>query len=229
MRAQRATPGKAKAPAGPDRLVVDDSWPDPGTLASPSARLLLRIALCLFAEHGYDATTTRDIATVADLSSAAVYTHFPSKAEVLLQIVRIGTEDALRALREGAASGEAPVERLRGAVASFTAWHIDNRMLARVTQYEARALDEEAQAEVLPVRRQIEREMRDLIKAGVADESLEVGDIGLATRAVLSLAVDTSRWWTGRYRRSAQEVGQEYGELVVRMIRSAPQPAASTR
>ncbi len=51
-------------------------------------RRVLLAAATAFAERGFHATTTRDIAAAAGLSPAALYVYFRSKEEVLYQIAR---------------------------------------------------------------------------------------------------------------------------------------------
>ena len=41
------------------------------------------VALTLFATCGYDATSLQEIAAALDVTKAALYYHFPSKAELL--------------------------------------------------------------------------------------------------------------------------------------------------
>jgi AcrR family transcriptional regulator len=41
------------------------------------------VALALFATRGYDATSLQEIASALDVTKAALYYHFPSKAELL--------------------------------------------------------------------------------------------------------------------------------------------------
>ena len=67
-------------------------------------RRILRGAEWLFTRRGYDATRMEEIATRAELSVGAIYNYFPSKADVLLAILRKDTGEALTA-------GEAIVER----------------------------------------------------------------------------------------------------------------------
>ena len=56
-------------------------------ITSPQApRRILLAAATAFAERGFRATTTRDIAALAGLSSAGLYVYFRSKEEVLYQI-----------------------------------------------------------------------------------------------------------------------------------------------
>ena len=55
-----------------------------------AARRLLVAAVEAFAERGYHATTTRDIAGRAGMSPAALYIHYKTKEELLHRISRIG-------------------------------------------------------------------------------------------------------------------------------------------
>src|SRR5919107_3072791 len=81
--------------SGPPRMPAADTralWAD---VEPPAARRLLLAALDAFSEHGYFATTTRDISQRAALSPAAVYVHYPSKAEMLAEICRRGHAEVL--------------------------------------------------------------------------------------------------------------------------------------
>jgi AcrR family transcriptional regulator len=49
---------------------------------------LLRAAADVFAEYGYDGTRVAEIAKAAGVSNAALYSHFGSKADLLVQALR---------------------------------------------------------------------------------------------------------------------------------------------
>ena len=61
---------------------------------------MLIAAAHAFADRGYHATTTRDIASLAGMSPAAVYIHYRSKEELLFQISKIGHELSLAVLTD---------------------------------------------------------------------------------------------------------------------------------
>lgn len=63
-------------------------WP---RIQPDAARRLLMAGAGSFAERGFHATTTRHIASGAGMSPAALYVHFPSKAALLFEISRRGT------------------------------------------------------------------------------------------------------------------------------------------
>ncbi|MFB6890742.1 TetR/AcrR family transcriptional regulator [Kitasatospora sp. NPDC056327] len=190
-----------------------------GAEARPEAAYrLLRAAVESFAERGFHATTTRDIATGAGMSPAALYIHYPSKAALLAEISRAGHAATLELVRTAVAGGDGPAERMRRLVEEFTAWHAKARTVGRVVNYELHALPEDAHAVVAALRLDIEREVAALIEEGLAAGVFEVAEVRTAARAVTSLGIDVSRWYTGRSSETPEELGRRYGELVLRML-----------
>src|SRR5579859_4732814 len=59
-----------------------------GVTAAETRQRLLRAAADVFAERGYDGTRVADIATAAGVSNGALYAHFSSKAELLVDALR---------------------------------------------------------------------------------------------------------------------------------------------
>src|SRR5882757_10186823 len=86
-----------------------------GEVTPEAARRLLVAAVEAFAERGYHATTTRDIAGRAGMSPAALYIHYKTKEELHHRISRIGHEKALEILRTAAGREGTAAERLADA------------------------------------------------------------------------------------------------------------------
>jgi AcrR family transcriptional regulator len=183
-----------------------------------AARRLLIAAVEAFAERGYHATTTRDIAGRAGMSPAALYIHYKTKEELLHRISRIGHEKALEILRTAAGREGSAAERLADAVSSFVRWHAGGRTTARVVQYELDSLGPDARAEILALRRQVDAEVRGIVEDGVADGSFDVSDVKGTTLAILSLCIDVARWFSLDGPRTPDEVGALYADLVLRMV-----------
>lgn len=189
-----------------------------GEVTPDAARRLLVAAVEAFAERGYHATTTRDIAGRAGMSPAALYIHYKTKEELLHRISRIGHDKALDILRTAAGGEGSAAERLADAVNSFVRWHAGRRTTARVVQYELDALGPEARAEILALRRQVDAEVRGIIEDGVAAGEFDVADVQGTTLAVLSLCIDVARWFNIEGPRTPDEVGALYADLVLRMV-----------
>ncbi|PZT69875.1 TetR family transcriptional regulator [Streptomyces sp. SW4] len=199
-----------------------------GDVTPDAARRLLVAAVEAFAERGYHATTTRDIAGRAGMSPAALYIHYKTKEELLHRISRLGHDKALDILRTAARGEGSATERLADAVGSFVRWHAGRRTTARVVQYELDALGPDARAEIVALRRQCDAEVRGIIEDGVASGEFDVLDVQGTTLAVLSLCIDVARWFNVAGPRTPDEVGALYADLVLRMV-GAKNPAAGQR
>ncbi|MCL6671344.1 TetR/AcrR family transcriptional regulator [Streptomyces sp. NPDC059690] len=189
-----------------------------GEVTPDAARRLLMAAVEAFAERGYHATTTRDIAGRAGMSPAALYIHYKTKEELLHRISRIGHEKAVDILRTAARGEGTPAERLADAVSSFVRWHAGGRTTARVVQYELDSLGPDARAEILALRRQCDAEVRGIIEDGIAVGDFDVLDVKGTTLAVLSLCIDVARWFNVHGPWTPDEVGALYADLVLRMV-----------
>jgi AcrR family transcriptional regulator len=194
--------------------------PDLWTDIKPSAsRRLLLAALDAFAEHGYFATTTREIAERAGMSPAAVYVHYASKADMLAEICHRGHAEVLAAVEASLEAPGAPADRVRRFVTVFVEFHARRNTLGRVIQYELRGLKGEHFREIAELRARfeqlIQRELRDGIGAG----AFRVDDVEATGVAILSLGIDVARWYGAvSDRMTPQGLAAHYADLVSRML-----------
>lgn len=193
----------------------EEPWAEVGPEA---ARRLLVAAVEAFAERGYHATTTRDIAGRAGMSPAALYIHYKTKEELLHRISRIGHEKALEILETAADAPGTAAERLAAAVRSFVRWHAGHHTTARVVQYELDALGDDHRTEIVELRRRSDDAVRRIINDGVQTGEFDVPYVAGTALAVLSLCIDVARWFNVEGRRTPDEVGVFYADLVLRMV-----------
>lgn len=139
------------------------------TQARPGRVEIMRTAIGLMGERGYEGTSTRDIAAAAGVSNAALYHHFPSKLDLLRQFVQEAHEVVLaRLARRIEEAGEDPRDRLDAAVATIIASNLHSRWARRAAQVawrELGRLDRPDRRAVADTREQ----MVDLIENVVAD------------------------------------------------------------
>jgi AcrR family transcriptional regulator len=64
---------------------------------SATRKRILQAARRLFADQGYDATTTRDIALAADIASGTLFNYFPAKEAIVAALANHAVRDALEA------------------------------------------------------------------------------------------------------------------------------------
>lgn len=201
---------------------ADESF---GGVTPDAARRLLLGAVDAFAERGFHATTTRDIAGRAGMSPAALYIHYRTKEELLYQISRVGHERSVAILQDAAGVEGGVADRLDFAVRTFVRWHAEHHTTARVVQYELSALEDGHYAEIVAMRRRTEEVLRGLLEDGVAAGEFTVTDVRGTAVAVLSLCIDVARWYRPGGPRTPEEIGALYAGLVLRMV-GAPVPVA---
>jgi AcrR family transcriptional regulator len=90
---------------------------------TPEARrqAILEAAIGVFAQHGFDAATTDDIARAAGLSKGGLYWHFKSKDEILAAVLMQFFDQEMAALAGLVAAGGSASVRVRKLVSQAAA------------------------------------------------------------------------------------------------------------
>ncbi len=190
---------------------------------SAAAQRIRAAAIAAFAEFGYSGTSTRQITARLGMSASAMYPHFRSKEELLYSIALEGHQavnDAIRAADEPTAPYS---DRLRAVVAAFAEWQARHHQLAKVVQYEMRALRPEHFRAIAELRHETTAMLTTIITAGVgageflADNADDADDVILA---ISSLCVDVCRWFPSRTHRDPVQLGVAYARMASRMVRA---------
>jgi AcrR family transcriptional regulator len=195
-----------------------DLWEE---IQPASSRRMLLAALEEFAARGYYASTTRDICRRAGVSPAGIYAHYASKVDLLYELTRIGHVAVLQEVQDALVGVEGPVERLRQLMQTFVEWHARNHTLARVIQYEIRAIPPERFDPIRRPRKGFQDLLADELRQGVAAGAFVIADLQTTKVALLSMGIDVARWWTPRAMPPA-ELGKAYGEIALRILGATP-------
>jgi len=67
----------------------------PPAAETETRQRILKAALHLFAQRGYDGTTTRDLAETAEVAEGTLFRHFPSKKAILVEVATQGWVELL--------------------------------------------------------------------------------------------------------------------------------------
>ena len=95
--------------------------PVPGRRLTAAERRnqLLDVALSLFAERGYTATTMDDMAEAAGVTKPLVYQHFDSKRALYLELVDSCRQGHAEAIENGHAAADGPRQQVEGGFAAY--------------------------------------------------------------------------------------------------------------
>lgn len=180
--------------------------------------LVREAALTLFAQRGYHGTALRDVAAEVGIRTPSLYNHIESKQELLRGILLTTTEQVWSDF-EAAVAGVADVsERLRRAVVTYALRHAVRRREALVVNRDVASLDEPARSQVMALRRQHERAVRELIIEGAGAGVFRVSDPFLASFAILEMCVSVARWFDPAGALSAEQVAAEHGVFALRLV-----------
>ena len=123
--------------------------PDPIRSDTPITRpanrreLILDAAINLFRERGYPATSVDDIGKAVDVSGPAIYRHFSSKEEILLEAIKLAADEVHAANGEARDSTDDPRALLEAYITAYVNCALDRSALIAVWTAEARHLSSE--------------------------------------------------------------------------------------
>jgi AcrR family transcriptional regulator len=175
---------------------------------------LLAAARRLFARHGYQATSLRDIAEEAQMSKAALYYYFPNKEAIYGRVVIESLDALVHAVTTAVARAEGPAAQVRAfmrAAAEFLDTQRDHWLAA------ARAFQEEEHIEqrsvALHLRDSYEKVLRRCIAEGIEAGVFQPVDVSMATRFMLSGLNYVTRWHSPEGKLKVREVMDQFVDM----------------
>ncbi len=201
------------------RLAAVTTVLPPGATPGGSRGVVLSEALRLFAEHGYGAASIRDLAQRVGIKSASLYSHYPSKAHVLAELVRIGHEEHHRRMRAALLEANSdPKQQLMAVVRAHVFAHAEYPMLAVVSNTELHALSAEFAAPSLELRRQSELLLLDIIERGVKLGVFHVSDPSLALYAIGGMGLRVAHWYAPSFGKTPAQIAEAFAEFACRIV-----------
>ncbi|NGY03250.1 TetR/AcrR family transcriptional regulator [Solimonas terrae] len=201
------------------RLAAVDTLLPPAAIQDGSRGVILGESLRLFAERGYGSASMRDIAQLVGIKAASVYSHFPSKAHVLAELIRVGHEEHLRRMRAALMAAEPdPTTQLKAVVRAHVLAHADYPMLAVVANAELHALPGEFAAPILEIRRQSEMLLVDVIQRGVDMGTFNVPDVQLAMPAIGAMGLRVAHWYAPDLGKDPEHIADTFAQFACRMV-----------
>jgi hypothetical protein len=87
-----------------------------------------------------------------------------------------------------------------------------------VANYELHSLPPEKRAEIMVMRREMERIMGEALRLGIVSGDFEIANPDLMTMSILSLGIDVSRWYKPGKQLTPDDIGEHHADLVLRMV-----------
>lgn len=152
-------------------------------------------AVRTFSERGFAATSIRDIAAAAGVTSGALYLHASSKMAILESVMHLGLDELLRMAKIAAAGSDHPAQRLEGLVRAHVAIQATNPKTAQVVDSELRILPAEHRQEMVEKRDAYERFWNEALSDGVRGNVFVVDDVSIARLALIEMCNGVAHWY----------------------------------
>jgi AcrR family transcriptional regulator len=186
-------------------------------------RQILNAAAHLLKHRGYEATTTRAIATAVGIKGGSIYHHFPSKDAIVGEVVNEGVRvvyEAVVAALAALPKRAGPRRRLETAVRAHLLSSLEHSDYTSASIRTFAFLPEAVRRECRAERRRYEKLWRDLI-----DELNAAGLIGAeisqdSVRLLLLGAVNWAGEWYRPGRMGIDKIARDFAACVLRSERS---------
>ena len=186
---------------------------------SDARRRLFETAIVLFGERGVHGVSVRDLMGELGQQPGALYGHVASKQQLLYELVRVGYEEHNRWIREALLScGSDPVDQMRALTRAHVLAHLTYPDLAKVTNREARALDEAQLEELSAILHDSERVFLDVMDRGQRLGVFHVSEPSLALAAIAAMGVRAAERYTSDSPYSPEDVANTYAGYAVKIL-----------
>jgi AcrR family transcriptional regulator len=173
------------------------------------------VAVDLFHQKGYFATSVSEIAGQCGIQKASIYHHYPSKENILFQIHKVTLEDLTGYLR-GNLDGLADVEaRMRAAVRSHVRFHLERQKETFIANSELRGLTREHYRDIVQKRDEYEQIFQQIIREGCDAGVFADVDVKILSYAILTLCNAGAIWFKPRGRMSVEAIAAIYETFVL--------------
>ena len=188
-----------------------------GSVGAETAENVQRAALSLFAQHGYAAVSMRQIAGQIGLQAGAIYNHFQTKQAILKAIMIAHLDGLIAAYKQVPESPNAHAE-LETFVRFHIRYHVGKPEEVFIAYMELRSLEPTSYREVMSLRQQYERYLRDIVRRGVSQGDFAVTDISVTTMAVIAMLTGVNTWFRYGGRLGVVEIEEIYVKMVMRCV-----------
>jgi AcrR family transcriptional regulator len=169
------------------------AWAEaPAARQRPGKVAIMRAAVAVIGEVGYDAASVRDMAARAGVSVAALYYHFPSKSDLLREFLDEAWEVSLaRMERNLRAVDDDPRAQLDELVGTIIAGQIHDdfaKLASNVALRDYTHLDPPARAAIAKKHKRVRAMLVKVLVVGVDKGAFTTTEPEVTARAILTLA-----------------------------------------
>lgn len=152
-----------------------------------------------FREHGYAATTVRDIARAAGILPGSLHYRYPTKEDILSALMERAIDRLIEGVLAAAAQSADPLERLRLAMIEHVRILLSKEDSVYVLLYDWRSLSPSAERAIARQRRRYEEFADELLAQAAAHADVKPGvDLYLLRQFAFGASNWVAQWFDPR-------------------------------
>jgi len=202
-----------------------------GSYGPKTMEAIRKAGLRLIFEHGYEAMSLRQLAAEVGIQAGSLYNHISTKQELLFDLIQDHINELLRQLDRAMEGKQDPDEKLRAFVAFHVTYHMTRKREVFIANSELRSLEPKNYEAIVALRGAYEQRLAAILAEGVEQGSFEVGDIQVATFAILALLTGLCTWYRPGGRLTREAIIAAHEKLVLSGVSplASPQQARGKR
>lgn len=195
---------------------------------------ILLAAADVLRQHGYDATTMKDIAAEVNLTAASLYHHFENKDALLLAVLEDGLDHVIAQIEPVARADQPAADRLRAMIRAHVVGVTSHTAVGAAMIFEMRWLralpadngkgDLLARRDAFFARRDyFETLFRQVVQAGIDSGEFVPVDIGIMVKMMLGAHHWVAVWYREDGRLSGAQIADRMADTFLRaLLRDQP-------
>lgn len=183
-----------------------------------TAASIRREAARLFAVHGYEATSLREIAASVGIKVGSLYNHISSKEELLLNVMGGIMDDLLAQLDEALSDVTDPVDRLIALMDCHIRFHAERAQETFIGNSELRSLPPEARTTITAKRAEYRGRIETLIREAHQTTESPLLNVRLHAFSVIAIGTHVSGWYRPDGGMSLAQITSTYTKIVLRSL-----------
>jgi AcrR family transcriptional regulator len=198
-----------------------------GSYGPKTMEAIRKAGLRLIFEHGYEAMSLRQLAAEVGIQAGSLYNHISTKQELLFDLIQDHINELLRQLDRALDGKQAPEERLRAFVAFHVTYHMTRKREVFIANSELRSLEPRNYEAIVALRGAYEQRLAAILGDGVEQGAFEIGDIQVATFAIIALLTGLCSWYRPGGRLTREVIVAAHEKLVLSGVSPLAPPQAA--
>ncbi|HWP85503.1 MAG TPA: TetR/AcrR family transcriptional regulator [Terriglobia bacterium] len=188
---------------------------------APRLEQIRSVGCQLLYQHGYAGMTMRQIAAHLQIKAASLYHHYPSKQDILFDIMYTTAMELTQGLLRIEASVQGAPAQLDAAIRWHVLFHTRRQLEAFVSHSELRSLSPENLRSILNVRRGYDAIFMELLNRCQREGIIPRRDTSLTRNFILTMCTATAGWFNPQGKLTAAEVADRAADFVWQGLLSA--------